>query len=97
MVARLHARSLVFGVSVALAAASSPLVARAQANGPGTRGARAAALGNAAVALAGADVYVAGYEQSGNTSVATVWKNGAATALTDGTREARAYALVLAP
>ena len=34
-----------------------PLIARAQANGPGTRGARAAALGNAAVALAGADVW----------------------------------------
>ena len=34
-----------------------PLAARAQANGPGTRGARAAALGNAAVALAGADVW----------------------------------------
>ena len=36
------------------------------------------------------DVYVAGFESNGHFDVATVWKNGAATSLTDGTGHAHA-------
>ncbi len=36
------------------------------------------------------DVYVAGYEFGGSEFVAKIWKNGIATSLTDGTKDARA-------
>jgi hypothetical protein len=36
------------------------------------------------------DVYAAGLEYNGSTYVATVWKNGVATALTDGANDAQA-------
>jgi len=37
-----------------------------------------------------ADVYVAGYESNGTVTVAKLWKNGSATSLTDGTKNAEA-------
>ncbi len=43
----------------------------------------------------GSDVYVAGYEQEGDVSVAKYWKNGVGVALTDGSRDARASAIVI--
>jgi hypothetical protein len=39
------------------------------------------------------DVYAAGYESNGSKTVAKVWKNGAATSLTDGTKAADAKAM----
>lgn len=39
------------------------------------------------------DVYVAGFENNGTSDVAKVWKNGIATALTDGTNNAEATAV----
>jgi hypothetical protein len=39
------------------------------------------------------DVYVAGFENTGNQNAAKVWKNGIATDLTDGTTAAEAYSV----
>ncbi|MDR2087431.1 MAG: T9SS type A sorting domain-containing protein [Dysgonamonadaceae bacterium] len=47
-------------------------------------------LGANVTAAQNVDVYVAGYENNGNTDVAKVWKNGAATNLTDGTYNSEA-------
>lgn len=41
-----------------------------------------------AVYVSGNDVYIAGYENEGNKSVAKVWKNGVATSLSNGTNNA---------
>ena len=41
------------------------------------------------------DVYLTGYESNGTKNVAKVWKNGTATPLTDGTREASANSSTL--
>ena len=52
------------------------------------------------MAVSGSDVYAAGAEFSGPpntgaTLVAKVWKNGVATALTDGTAQAEAYSVLV--
>jgi hypothetical protein len=48
------------------------------------------------IIVSGSDVYVAGIETStSNHSVAKVWKNGVATALSDGTRNASASSVVV--
>lgn len=39
------------------------------------------------------DVYVAGYESNGTKSVAKIWKNGTAQALTNGLNDAYAHSL----
>jgi hypothetical protein len=43
--------------------------------------------------VSGSDVYAAGYESNGSSKVAKVWKNGAATSLTDGTYAAEVFSL----
>lgn len=48
-----------------------------------------------AIAVGGQDVYVSGSEHNGRTWVAKVWKNGVSTALTDGTQDAEALAMVV--
>lgn len=48
-----------------------------------------------AMALSGTDVYVAGMVSNGTVDIATLWKNGVATALSDGTSEAEVWAMAL--
>jgi hypothetical protein len=48
-----------------------------------------------ALAVAGADTYVAGYEVLGQHKVATVWRNGTPIRLSDGRAEACAVALAV--
>ncbi len=46
-----------------------------------------------AVAMQAPDVYVARFEKRGTIRIATLWKNGVATALTDGTNDVYAYSV----
>jgi len=50
-----------------------------------------------AIAVSGPDVFVAGYENSSGVPVAKYWKNKTGIALTDGTQNAYAKAMVLVP
>jgi hypothetical protein len=47
--------------------------------------------------VSGEDVYAAGieFQDAGSRGLATVWKNGVATLLTDGTQDARAFSVAV--